>query len=84
MGGIPSPEVAWYLQNSKLPDKQKYPDYDVTASDELLVPAASLVRSSFLCNCTNPLDSVARFARGKFLEYLLRCAALSKPDSIKF
>lgn len=63
VNGIPSPEVTWYLQNSKLPDKQNYPDYDVTASKELLVPTASLASSSFLCNCTNPLNSVAKFAR---------------------
>ena len=67
VGGNPSPEVTWYLQDSKLPDTQNYPEYDVTASKELLVPAAVLVSSSFLCNCTNPLDSAAKFARGKFL-----------------
>ena len=70
--GNPSPEVTWYLQNSKLPDTQNYPDYDVTAGKELLVPVAALVSSSFLCNCTNPLDSVAKFARGKFLGVLLK------------
>ena len=70
MEGIPSPEVTWYLQNSKLPDKQNFPDYDVTASRELLLPAAAWSSNSFLCNCTNPLDSVANFARGKFFEML--------------
>jgi len=65
--GFPSPEVTWYLQNMKLPNKQTYPDYDVTSNDVLLIPRASLVNNSFLCNCTNPLDSVARFARSKFL-----------------
>lgn len=68
VGGIPSPEVTWYLQNTKLPYKQTFPDYDVTANKELLIPQASLVSNSFLCNCTNPLDSVARFARSKFFK----------------
>ena len=69
--GVPSPEVTWYLQNTKLPYKQTFPDYDVTASDVLVIPQASLVNNSFLCNCTNPLDSVARFARSKFLKILV-------------
>ena len=69
--GVPSPEVTWYLQNTKLPYKQTFPDYDVTASDVLVIPQASLVNNSFLCNCTNPLDSVARYARSKFLKILV-------------
>ena len=76
--GNPSPEVTWYLQNSKLPDTQKYPDYDVTASKELLVPAAALVSNSFLCNCTNPLDSVAMFARGECLVTFVEALTLYK------
>ena len=65
VGGVPPPEVTWYLQNTKLPYTQRFPDYVVTASDVLVIPQASLVNNSFLCNCTNPLDSVARFARSK-------------------
>ena len=66
VGGIPPPKVTWYLQNTKLPYKQTFPDYDVNSNDVLIIPQASLVNNSFLCNCTNPLDSVARFARSKF------------------
>ena len=69
--GVPSPEVTWYLQNTKLPYKQTFPDYDVTASDVLVIPQASLVNNPFLCNCTNPLDSVARYARSKFRKILV-------------
>ena len=65
--GSPSPQVTWYLQNSKLPDLQKFPDYTVNANEELIIPEASFVNNSFLCNCSNPLDTVARFARSKFL-----------------
>ena len=63
--GSPRPQVTWYLQSSKLPDLQKFPDYIVNANEELIVPDLSLVKNSFLCNCSNPLDTVARFARGK-------------------
>lgn len=61
--GSPRPQVTWYLQSSKLPDLQKFPDYIVNANEELIVPDLSLVKNSFLCNCSNPLDTVARFAR---------------------
>lgn len=71
VGGIPSPKVTWYLQNTKLPYKQTFPDYDVNSDDVLIIPGGSLVNNSFLCNCTNPLDSVARFARSKFFKVLL-------------
>ena len=63
--GSPRPQVTWYLQGSKLPDLQKFPDYTVNANEELITPDVSFVNNSFLCNCTNPLDTVARFARGK-------------------
>ena len=65
VGGNPPPDVTWYLQDTKLPYKQTFPDYDVTASKELRIPRASLVSNSFLCNCSNPVNSVARFARSK-------------------
>lgn len=64
--GDPSPDVTWYLGNTKLPDKRKYPDYDVTAAASLRVPTAAVVLHVFLCNCSNPLDSVAKLAKGKF------------------
>ena len=81
VGGIPPPKVTWYLQNTKLPYKQTFPDYDVNSNDVLIIPQASLVNNSFLCNCTNPLDSVARFARSKFfLKYFYH----SKCDGILY
>ena len=64
--GDPSPEVTWYLGNTRLPDKRKYPDYDVTAAASLRVPTAAVVLHVFLCNCSNPLNSVAKLAKGKF------------------
>lgn len=81
VAGIPPPDVTWYLQNSKLPDKLNYRDYDVTASAELLVPAASLLSNSFLCNCTNPLDSVAKFARSKSIGIFLGGISHSSQNS---
>ena len=64
--GNPSPKVTWYLGDTKLPDKLKYADYDVTSDNKLRVPSSSL-SSLFLCNCTNPLNSVAKLAKSKFL-----------------
>ena len=81
VAGIPPPDVTWYLQNSKLPDKLNYRDYDVTASAQLLVPAASLLSNSFLCNCTNPLDSVAKFARSKSIGIFLGGISHSSQNS---
>ena len=52
--GNPSPDVTWYLGNTRLPDKRKYPDYDVTAAASLRVPTAAVVLHVFLCNCSNP------------------------------
>lgn len=60
--GNPSPKVTWYLGDTKLPDKLKYADYDVTSDNKLRVPSSSL-GSLFLCNCTNPLNSVAKLAK---------------------
>lgn len=65
--GHPSPGVTWYLGNTRLPDKRNYPDYDVTAAASLRVPIAAVVLHAFLCNCSNPLNSVAKLAKGKFL-----------------
>ncbi|KAK2566723.1 Hemicentin-1 [Acropora cervicornis] len=61
--GDPSPDVTWYLGNTRLPDKRKYPDYDVTAAASLRVPTAAVVLHVFLCNCSNPLNSVAKLAK---------------------
>ncbi|XP_044169097.1 uncharacterized protein LOC122953315 [Acropora millepora] len=63
--GDPSPDVTWYLGNTRLPDKRKYPDYDVTAAASLRVPTAAVVLHVFLCNCSNPPNSVAKLAKGQ-------------------